>query len=188
MALFGKDRERSDRPRGFGPGVAPVPPRDTAPREGEMFERDKTTQVDETGGTSAFLGKGSRVSGKLTFEGTIRIEGQVEGEITAQDALTIGEGAVVNAQINGTSIVVHGKVTGDITARKRLEIRAPGRVFGNIFTPSLVIHEGVVFEGQCTMTTSESAGRVEKDRKVAFFPKDDRQGDGVLKAHSELSK
>ncbi len=88
-----------------------------------MFERDKTTQVDETGGTSAFLGKGSRVSGKLTFEGTVRIEGQVEGEITAQDALTIGEGAVVNAQITGTSVVVHGKVTGDITARKRLEIR-----------------------------------------------------------------
>src|SRR6266702_1246013 len=115
MALFGKDRERSDRPRGFGPGAAPVPPRDPAPREGEMFERDKTTQVDETGGTSA----------------------------------------VVNAQITGTSVVVHGKVTGDITARKRLEIRAPGKVFGNISTPSLVIHEGVVFEGQCTMSGTE---------------------------------
>ena len=116
-----------------------------------MFERDKTTQVDETGGTSAFLGKGSRVSGKLTFEGTVRIEGQVEGEIAAQDALTIGEGAVVNAHITGTTVVVHGKVTGDITARKRLEIRAPGKVFGNISTPSLVIQEGVIFEGHCSM-------------------------------------
>jgi cytoskeletal protein CcmA (bactofilin family) len=153
-----------------------------------MFEREKTTQVDETGGTSAFLGQGSRVSGKLTFEGTVRIEGQVEGEITAQDALTIGEGAVVNAQITGTTIVVHGKVTGDITARKRLEIKAPGKLFGNISTPSLVIHEGVIFEGQCTMAATEG-GRAERDRKVAFFPKDERPQDSVaFKVHSELAK
>ena len=152
-----------------------------------MFDRDKT-QADEMGGTSAFLGKGSRVTGKLTFEGAVRIEGQVEGEITAQDALTIGESAIVNAQITGTSVVVHGKVTGDIMARKRLEIRAPGKVFGNISTPSLIIHEGVIFEGQCTMAGTE-ANRAEKDRKVAFFPKDERPQDGAaLKLHSELGK
>jgi cytoskeletal protein CcmA (bactofilin family) len=152
-----------------------------------MFERDRA-QVDETGGTSAFLGKGSRVTGKLVFEGTVRVEGQVEGEITAQDTLTIGESAVVSAQVIGTSVIVHGKVTGDVTARKRLEIRAPGKVFGNISTPSLVIHEGVIFEGQCSMTSTE-AGRADKDRKVAFFPKDDRPQDGpTLKVHSELAK
>jgi cytoskeletal protein CcmA (bactofilin family) len=153
-----------------------------------MFERERT-QGDDPASASAFLGKGSRVSGKLTFEGAVRIEGHVEGEISAQDTLTIGETAIVNAQINGTSIIIQGKITGDITARKRLEIRAPGKVFGNIFTPSLVIHDGVVFEGQCTMSATEPVARLEKDRKVAFFPKDDRQGDSVpLKAHSELAK
>ncbi len=152
------------------------------------MERERT-HVDELGATSAFLGKGSRVVGKLTFEGTVRIEGHVEGEISAQEALTIGETAVVNAQIVGTSIVVHGRVTGDITARKRLEIRAPGKVFGNISAPSLVIHDGVVFEGQCTMGAAEPAIRADKDRKVAFFPKDERLGDvAPLKAHSELAK
>jgi cytoskeletal protein CcmA (bactofilin family) len=188
MALFGKDRERSDRPRPLTPEPATLT-RDPAPREVEMFERDRErTQFDETAGTSAFLGKGSRVTGKLVFEGAVRIEGQVEGEIAAQDTLTIGEGAIVNAQINGTSVVVHGKVTGDITARKRLEIRAPGKVYGNISTPTLVIHEGVVFEGQCTMSGTETL-RSEKDRKVAFFPKDERPGDGAaLKAQSELAK
>jgi len=186
MALFGKERERSDRPRGPSP-EPPVLPRDPAPREAEMFEREKT-QVDESGGRTAFLGKGSRVAGKLTFEGAARIEGQVEGEIAAQDTLTIGESAVITAQITGTSVVVHGKVTGDITARKRLEIRAPGKVFGNISAPSLVIHEGVVFEGHCTMSSTEPA-RIERDRKVAFLAKDDRPSDGsALKAHSELGK
>jgi cytoskeletal protein CcmA (bactofilin family) len=188
MALFGKDRERNDRARTVGSDrvVSAVGP---APLEVEMFERERdASKPDEVGGTSAFLGKGSRVTGKLVFEGTVRIEGQVEGEISAQDTLVIGESAVVNAQVTGTSVVVHGRVTGDITARKRLEIRAPGKLFGNINTPSLVIHEGVIFEGQCVMGGTE-AQRVDKDRKLAFFPKDERPAEAAsLKAHSELAK
>src|SRR5881398_623875 len=170
MALFGKDRERIDRPRGLSsePGV---PANGPASGEAEMLERERV-QPGETGvgGTSAFLGKGCRVTGKLQFEGTVRIEGHVEGEISAQDALIVGESAVVNAQITGSSIVIHGRVTGDVTAQKRLEIRAPGKLFGNIATPSLVIHEGVVFEGQCA--------------------KDDRPGDGAQqhKVISEVAK
>ena len=186
MALFGRERERLDRPRGLSsePGV---PANGPAPGEAEMLERERV-QPGETGGTSAFLGKGSRVSGKLQFEGTVRIEGHVDGEISAQDTLIIGESAVVNAQVTGSSIVIHGRVTGDVTAQKRLEIRAPGKLFGNIATPSLVIHEGVVFEGQCAMGGPE-AMRTEKDRKITLIPKDDRPGDGVQhKVHSEIAK
>lgn len=150
-----------------------------------MTEREMP-RAGDAGATSAFLGKGSRVSGKLAFEGTVRIEGHVEGEITAQDTLVIGEGAVVNATIHGTSIVVHGRVTGDVTARKRLEIQAPGKLYGNINSPSLIIHEGVIFEGQCTMGGSD-AQRGEKDRKVAFFPKEERPSE-PLQAHSEIAK
>jgi cytoskeletal protein CcmA (bactofilin family) len=140
-----------------------------------MYERDKARPAtDEGSGSNAFLGKGSRIVGKLVFEGPARIEGTVEGEIAAQDTLTIGESAIVNAQIAGSTVIIHGRVTGDVTARKRLEIRAPGRVMGNITSPSLVIHEGVVFEGQCTMGEVRAA---EKDRKVAIFPQNVSDGD-----------
>ena len=139
-----------------------------------MYERDKArTATDEGGGSTAFLGKGTRIVGKLAFEGPARIEGAVEGEIAAQDTLTIGETAVVNAQIIGSAVIIHGRVTGDVTARKRLEIRAPGRVMGNITTPSLVIHEGVVFEGQCTMGDVRSPEK----GKGAHFPPTLAEGD-----------
>ena len=190
MALFGKDRERSDRVRGFGPEPATGA---VAPGEVEMFEREREkvrTPDDavEAKEANAFLGRGSKVTGKLVFEGPVRIEGQVEGEITAQDTLTIGEAAVINAQITGSAIVIHGRVTGDVTARKRLEIRAPGKLIGNISTPSLVIHEGVVFEGHCTMGGADGQ-RADKDRKVALFPKDERPSDGASpKVHSEVAK
>ena len=184
MALFGKERERGERPAtaaadATGSSFTP------APREVEMTERE-VPKAAEASTASAFLGKGSRVTGKLVFEGTVRLEGHVEGEITAQDTLVVGETAVINAQINGTSIVVHGTIKGDVTARKRLEIHAPGKVYGNISVPSLVIHEGVVFEGQCTMGGGD-AQRVDAARRVAFLTKDDRPGDG-LTAHSESAK
>jgi len=125
--------------------------------EVRMFERDK--RPEDGSATSAFLGKGSRITGKLVFDGTARIEGQVDGEITAQETLTIGEGAVVKARITGGTVIVHGQVTGDITARTRLELRAPSRVVGNVSTPSLVIHEGSVLEGQCSMSGAGDGGR-----------------------------
>ena len=159
MALFGRDRGETDRME----GVPPVPstPADViAPREVTMSERDTTP--GRHAGMDAFLGKGSKVGGKLVLEGPGRIEGQVEGEISAQDTLTIGESAVVNAKISGTSIIIEGRVTGDVSAAQRLELRASSRVQGNISTPCLVIQDGAVFEGQCAMSGAEVPAPAEK--------------------------
>src|SRR5207247_10752353 len=98
-------------------GSVPLRPFDgMAPGEVAMFERERNTiQLAGPGGIDTCLGRGTKVNGKLVLEGTARIEGQVEGEISARDALTVGEGAVVNAKISGTSIVIEGGVTGDVT-------------------------------------------------------------------------
>jgi cytoskeletal protein CcmA (bactofilin family) len=147
-----------------------------------MFEREKGRPEDgsPTNGTTAFLGKGTRIVGKLTFEGAVRIEGQVEGEITADDTLTIGESAVVKAKIAGATVVVHGQVTGDITARARLELRAPSRVVGNINTPSLIIQEGAVFEGQCAMGGSDPARRGNKKTDFSVLLRGDESAEKPL--------
>ena len=88
MAIFGKDRNE----RRATPVRAPSSRVDRGRWEAEMFERDRDrSEASDMSGSNAFLGKGSRVTGKLTFEGPVRIEGQVEGEITARDTLTIGE-------------------------------------------------------------------------------------------------
>jgi len=125
----------------------------------------------------AHLGAGSRIDGKLTFEGSVRIDGNINGEISAKETVVVGDSAVVTAQIQANVIVIHGKVSGDVTARKRVELRAPARLIGNINTPSLVIHEGVAFEGHCTMGASEApVDRAE--RKVAFLAKEERAASG----------
>lgn len=171
MALFKKDRGKEPAGQGSGPNPGE---RTKASEAGSAASREEGSTKGEgdtmagqgaaTSGTamplgsgteSAVLGRGTRVSGKITFEGKARIDGQVEGEIIAADTLEIGESALVNAQINGTVIIVQGKVTGDLSASKKLEIRAPGRLYGNVVTPSLVIEEGVIFEGHCSMGAKE---------------------------------
>ena len=100
---------------------------------------------------TTLLGRGSEFEGKLSFEGTVRIDGKLSGEIFTDDVLIIGEGAEVNAEINVGAIIIEGTVHGNVNAKRSVEIHTPGRVRGNISTPSLFIEKGVIFEGNCQM-------------------------------------
>jgi len=104
------------------------------------------------GEIKAFLGEGTDFKGVLTFEGTVRIDGKMEGEIHTKDTLIVGESAVVSAEINVNTIAISGVVRGNITATGKIEIQRPGKLFGNVKTPSLRIEEGVIFEGSCSMS------------------------------------
>jgi cytoskeletal protein CcmA (bactofilin family) len=118
----------------------------------------------------AYLDRGSRINGKLSFDGPARIDGTVEGEINAKDSLMIGETAVVTAQVRAASIVVAGKVNGDLSASSRIEIRPSAKVLGNLTVPVLVVHEGALFEGHCSMQPEGAR----EDRKITVVPKEER--------------
>ena len=106
--------------------------------------------------SEAFLGKGTKVVGSLTFNGPVELDGHVEGEVHAKDSLVIGESAILNAKVHGSEIIVKGNVTGDIIATKRLSIKRPAKVTGNIASPTLSIEDGVQFEGRCSMNANEA--------------------------------
>src|SRR5688500_8932379 len=103
------------------------------------------------GEITTLLGRGATFEGKLTFEGTVRIDGRFKGEVFTDDTLVIGEGAVVEAQIDVGEVIIQGTVVGNVTAKRSIEIHAPGRVKGDLHTPSLQIDKGVVFEGRSFM-------------------------------------
>lgn len=100
---------------------------------------------------NALLGRGSEFDGKLTFEGTVRIDGKFTGSIVTSDVLVVGEGARINAEISCGTLIVHGEIQGNIRAKALVEFHTPARVRGNVETPALVIEKGVTFEGQCKM-------------------------------------
>src|SRR5260370_36954926 len=91
------------------------------------------------GEINTLLGRGSEFEGKLTFEGPVRVDGKLSGEIFSDDVLVVGEGAQVSAEIDVGVIIVEGSVTGNIRAKRAVELHAPARVRGNIETPSLYV-------------------------------------------------
>jgi cytoskeletal protein CcmA (bactofilin family) len=111
-------------------------------------------------GLVGYLYKGSRVTGQLTFQGSARVEGSVDGEIQCHGTLTIGERAEVRAKISGEVVVIRGRVEGNVVAKEKVELIAPARVFGDIDTPRLIITEGVVFDGDCSMGLARQKGGV----------------------------
>jgi cytoskeletal protein CcmA (bactofilin family) len=170
MALFSKEPESNPKSR---EAVKPVTPSvsPTAVQQAQTVHYEEVpapsrapapaSQAALGADARAYLDKGSKISGKLFFEGPVRIDGQVDGEISANDAVVIGESAIVTAQLKASSIVIAGKISGDILASKRVEIRPTAKVFGNLTTPVLVVHDGALFEGHCTMNAE-----VKEDRKV----------------------
>ena len=105
----------------------------------------------------AYLGPGTKINGRLQFDGPATIEGEVEGEIVAQANVTVGQQATVKGKISAVSILVQGKVTADIQAEKRVEIQPPGSVVGDVNTQSVVIGDGAILEGHISM---KKEGRV----------------------------
>ena len=122
-------------------------------------------RVTPMGEITTLLGRGATFDGKLTFEGTVRIDGRFKGEVFSEDVLVIGEGAIVEAEIDIGEIIIQGTVVGNIRAKRGIEIQAPGRVKGDIHTPSLQIDKGVIFEGRSFMEGGAKPPSMPKETK-----------------------
>ena len=94
--------------------------------------------------------RNSKFSGQLKFSGAITIDGQVEGELVAE-RIVINEGGVVNASVDGSTVVIAGTVKGDIRAHDELEILPSGIVDGSVTAPAITVRRGGRVEGRCTI-------------------------------------
>jgi cytoskeletal protein CcmA (bactofilin family) len=119
--------------------------------QGSALAQSSAVETAGAAQVTTLLGRGSEFEGKLSFEGTVRVDGKISGEIFTEDVLIIGEGAEVRAEINVGAVIIEGSVQGNIHAKRSVEIHTPGRVRGNITTPSLFIEKGVMFDGSCMM-------------------------------------
>jgi cytoskeletal protein CcmA (bactofilin family) len=94
------------------------------------------------------IGANVTVKGTFVSQGSLRIDGVVEGSIEAKGNVIVGEGAKVVASITAHHVSVAGQVKGNISAAGRLEITAKGRVWGDIVAASLAVDEGGVLSGR----------------------------------------
>lgn len=100
---------------------------------------------------ATIVAKDCEVKGHISAKGTIRIDGRVEGNVTTDAGVIVGEYAVIKGDVESKFAVIAGKVTGDVTAAVKLELLQTGKLYGDIKTPKISMAEGVVFEGNCEM-------------------------------------
>ncbi|HPU97953.1 MAG TPA: polymer-forming cytoskeletal protein [Candidatus Hydrogenedentes bacterium] len=103
------------------------------------------------------LGPGCRVTGDIACPGTIRVDGEVQGNVSSEDSIVVSAGAVVHGNLRAGRIIVAGQVHGNITALERIELQRAGQVLGDISAPRVSIQEGVAFEGACVMRAEEQS-------------------------------
>ena len=100
---------------------------------------------------------GVKVEGKVSSNGSIRLDGTIQGDIICQGSVTIGESGEVYGKVNGQSITIGGKVEGMINAKEKLMLESKADLKGDIYTKILVVEAGARFDGKSNMGQSTSS-------------------------------
>ena len=128
-----------------------------------MFKRQEGEEREiERDEVIAFMGSGTEFKGVITYQqGTIRIDGRVEGEVITQGTLEVGKTAEIHAEISAATVISSGKIIGNITASEKIKLLPSAVLEGAIKAPVVIIEEGVRFNGQCMMGNPEVRSKEE---------------------------
>lgn len=99
----------------------------------------------------SIIGPGMTIVGDCETDGTVRIEGAVEGSVKAGKAVVIGKQGVVTGDILTQDAVISGRVEGKLVAASRLELQATCRIDGEVQTRRMQLEEGAVLNGKVLM-------------------------------------
>jgi cytoskeletal protein CcmA (bactofilin family) len=130
-------------------------------QEETMWELSGKKHLREREENFTFLGRGVDFKGVIRFDGTVRIDGQLEGEIHAKGTLIIGEHAAIKGLIVAGIVICGGKVSATITATEKIQLLKTAIVIGDVRAPLLGMEEGAHHHGMCEMGANKIAERTE---------------------------
>ncbi len=123
---------------------------------------------DQSHDVSAFVGEGVEFKGVISYQGTVRIDGQLEGEIHTDGVLIVGKTAVIDAKVEAGTIICQGRIIGNIVAREKIQLMSPAVLNGSVRTPSLSMEEGVLFNGTCEMGPVTKSSSYSQEKVSAY--------------------
>lgn len=106
------------------------------------------TPTPVNSGAKNVLNSDVELKGTLKFTGELTFDGKLDGDITSEGALNLGDNANIKGTIDVGSMVVRGKITGNLIAKDKIELKARTELFGDVKAAKLVIEEGVTFVGK----------------------------------------
>jgi len=121
-----------------------------------MFSKNDRASGDR--GIPSIIGTSMRVAGDLHSEGSVQIEGVIEGDVRCAE-VTVGREATIRGQIHAETANIHGNVDGEICAQ-RVTLSSTARVVGDIVHEEVAIEAGAYVEGSCCAATRNSPGSI----------------------------
>lgn len=112
--------------------------------------------VEEPPTANTLIGVNSTFRGTIMVTGTLRIDGEFEGDILNCERIEIGEHGVMRADVEVKEALVMGRVYGNIRALGNIEMKSGARIEGDVAAFTVVMEQGVHFTGRCTMLESGS--------------------------------
>lgn len=113
----------------------------------------RSTASHDGGGSDdiSIVGPEMRVQGDMVTDGTVRVEGRVDGNVNAGKAVVVGRDGEVHGDVRTQDAVVSGRVLGGLTAASRLEVQATARIDGDVHARRLQLEEGAMLNGTVRM-------------------------------------
>jgi cytoskeletal protein CcmA (bactofilin family) len=109
-------------------------------------------EKQQVSGELSLVGPKTTIEGKISTEGSIRIDGKLVGDVIAKTNAAVGETGVIEGTLKAKNISIAGKVSGAVMALEKLLLGAKSVMRGEVRAGTLVVDEGAVFDGKCSMT------------------------------------
>lgn len=121
---------------------------------------------DSVKGPTTFIAEGSKISGKLSGEGTYVFCGSVEGDCDIRGPVTLSETGHWTGTLRATDVVIAGNVDGDVIAEGKVEIAGSARIAGSLSGHSIAVAEGAVIEGEIKVSSGDEPKRFTEKRTL----------------------
>jgi len=118
-----------------------------------MFARKTKSTID------SLIGGSTNIQGDVNFKGGLRIDGQIKGNINAEQGqpsvLVISEHAKIMGEIRAMHLIVNGEIIGDVHSAELLELQPKARITGNVYYKALEMHGGALVSGKLSHDQTE---------------------------------
>jgi cytoskeletal protein CcmA (bactofilin family) len=104
---------------------------------------------------NSIIGEGTSFKGEFDLNGLLRIDGDFTGTIRTNGQIIVGLNGRAHCNIYAESVVIGGMVRGNVFTTDKVIILSTGMMLGSICTPRLIVEEGVVFNGNCKITSKQ---------------------------------
>lgn len=116
---------------------------------------------------TTIIGNGAECNGDFNAEGSVRIDGCINGNVTVTGVLIVGATGQINGDVTATSTIIGGEVFGNVDITEKTELISTARIIGNITTKLIVIDEHAIFQGNCNMNQDVNSKRPKPSFKAA---------------------